>query len=76
LHRAEGDKEQKVLQKIEHVCGSVSLDDLCLRWAPVRNPVFRNPEFPLIAIIGIVGRERRDKPAHQKVTKQSLSNYA
>jgi hypothetical protein len=38
-------------------------------------PVLRNLEFPLRAIIDITGKKRR-RTYIQKGTKQSLSNYA
>jgi hypothetical protein len=43
-----------------------------------QNPALRSLDFPLIVIIGITEREREreKKPAHQKVTKQILSDYA
>jgi hypothetical protein len=56
-------RKQKVLQKIEHAYRSVLLDDQGhsprLRKASVQNPVLRNPEFPLTAIIGITKKKRR-----------------
>jgi hypothetical protein len=34
---------------------------LCLRQAPVWNPVLRNLEFPLIAVIGITEKKLQSK---------------
>jgi hypothetical protein len=45
---------------------------LHLRWAPVRNPVLRNLEFPLTAIIGIIERERRGGICTPKSDKAKL----
>jgi hypothetical protein len=46
-----------------------------LQQAPVWNPFLRNLEFPLTAIISITEKTRRIT-CRQKVTKQSLSDYA
>jgi hypothetical protein len=42
---------------------------------PVQNPALISLEFPLTAIIGITEKKRR-RTCTQKVTKQSLRNYA
>jgi hypothetical protein len=72
-----------VLQKIEHVCGSISLDDqghsprprgedlLWQLYAYDRlqygNPALRSLNFPLTPVNGLAGKERREATCTQKL---------